>query len=53
MKDQWAPVLIVPVLRGYRKRLVIDPRISGAALKVFDSAVGKQFDPATLTAVTK
>ena len=53
MKTQWAPALIVPVLRGYRMRLVIDPRITGAALNVFDAGVAKTFDAATLAKVTK
>lgn len=53
MKQQWAPTLIVPVLRGFRKRLVIDPRIRAAALTAFDKAVGKNFDAATEAAVKK
>lgn len=53
MKSQWAPVLIVPVLRGYRMRLVIDPRITGAALNVFDAGVAKTFDAATFAKVKK
>lgn len=43
MKQQWSPTVIVAILRGLRRRLVIDPRISAAALKVFDSAVDKNF----------
>jgi hypothetical protein len=39
MTKQWSPKLIVPVLRGLRRRLIIDPRINVAALKVFDNAV--------------
>jgi hypothetical protein len=53
MKKQWAPTLIVPILRGYRMRLVIDPRITAAALKVFDDAVLTNFDAATLAKVKK
>jgi len=52
MKQQWAPTLIVAILRGLRKRLVIDPRISGPALKVFDKAVAANFDAKTTAAVT-
>ena len=53
MKQQWAPTLIVPVMRGFRKRLVLDPRIRAAALGVFDKAVLKNFDAATEAAVKK
>jgi hypothetical protein len=53
MKQQWAPTLIVPILRGYRMRLVIDPRITGVALGVFDKAVLASFDAATAAAVKK
>jgi hypothetical protein len=53
MKQQWAPTLIVAILRGFRQRLVIDPRITAAALKVFDDAVLAKFDAATLAAVQK
>jgi hypothetical protein len=53
MKQQWAPTLIVPMLRGFRTRLVIDPRIKAAALTVFDNAVLASFDAATVAAVRK
>ena len=53
MKKQWAPTLIAAVLRGYRKRLVIDPRISGAALGVFDTALKTHFDAATVAKIAK
>jgi hypothetical protein len=53
MKKQWAATLIVAILRGLRMRLVIDPRITGAALGVFDNAVLASFDAATLALVRK
>jgi hypothetical protein len=53
MKRQWAPKLIVGLLRGFRRRLVIDPRIRAAALGVFDTAVRTNFDAATEAAVKK
>jgi hypothetical protein len=51
MKKQWAPKLVVGILRGQRRRLLIDPRISAAALGVFDTAVRTNFDAATEQAV--
>jgi hypothetical protein len=51
MKKQWAPTLIVAILRGLRKRLLIDPRITGPALTVFDTAVEVNFDKKTRAAV--
>jgi hypothetical protein len=51
MKKQWAPTLIVAILRGLRKRLVIDPRVSAAALTVFDVAVERNFDKKTRATV--
>jgi hypothetical protein len=48
MKRLWPPRLIVPILRGYRMRLWIDPHITEVALKVFDDALVKTFDAATL-----
>jgi hypothetical protein len=53
MKAQWSPKLIVAILRGLRRRLVVDPRITGGAITTFDVAVRKNFDAATLTAVQK
>jgi hypothetical protein len=51
MKKQWAPALIVPILRGFKMRLVIDPRITGAAMNVFFNAVKANFDAATATKI--
>jgi hypothetical protein len=51
MKEQWAPTLIGAILRGLRRRLLIDPRISGAALTVFDKAVETNFNAKTRAAV--
>jgi len=53
LKKQWAPSLIVAILRGLRQRLAIDPRISKAALGVFDAAVLANFDAATRATVAK
>ncbi|HTV20938.1 MAG TPA: DUF4157 domain-containing protein [Polyangiaceae bacterium] len=53
MKQQWSPKLIVAILRGLRKRLMIDPRITPAARKVFDKAVRKNFGAKTAAAVLK
>ena len=39
MTQQWAPGLIVPILRGLRMRLVVDPRVSGPAMNIFDSCL--------------
>jgi hypothetical protein len=39
MEKLWAQKLIVPILRGFRTRLAIDPRITEAALKILDHAV--------------
>lgn len=47
IKDQWAPTLVVAILRGLRKRLRVDPRITQAALTMFDNAVLKNFDKKT------
>jgi|SRR5665213_2545888 len=52
MKQQWAPTLIVSILRGLRWRLLIDPHITGSALAVFDKAVRTNFAPATAALVT-
>ena len=52
MKQQWAPKLIVAILRGYRNRLGVDPRISGSAMIVFDAALAKHFDAATQAKIT-
>lgn len=51
IKRQWAPTLVVAILRGLRQRLAIDPRITPAALAVFDAAVLANFDAATQAAV--
>jgi Domain of unknown function (DUF4157) len=53
MKDEWAPTLLVPILRGYRMRLVVDPRITGTALHIFDTAMTNKLDAATVAAVMK
>jgi Domain of unknown function (DUF4157) len=52
MKKQWAPTLIVAILRGLRTRLLIDPRITGVALAVFDNAVAANFAAATAALIT-
>jgi hypothetical protein len=39
MNDTWAPILLVPIVRGLRKRLVVDPRITGGALAIFDESL--------------
>jgi hypothetical protein len=51
IKLQWSPTVVVALLRGLRQRLAIDPRITPAALAVFDAAVLAKFDAATQTAV--
>ena len=53
MKQQWPSSLIVAILRGLRQRLVIDPRISGAALAIFDTALDKNLDAASAAEVKK
>lgn len=53
MKKQWSPTLIVAIVRGLRRRLVIDPRINAAALAVFDKAVSANFTAATAALITK
>jgi hypothetical protein len=53
MKKQWAPTLIVAIVRGLRRRLVIDPRITAAALAAFDKAVAANFSAATAALITK
>jgi hypothetical protein len=53
MKQQWSPKLIVAILRGLRKRLAVDPRITPEARKVFDKAITKNFGPVTRAAVFK
>jgi hypothetical protein len=52
MKQQWAPSLIVAILRGLRQRVLIDPRVSAAALHIFDAAVLSNFNAATLAIVS-
>jgi hypothetical protein len=44
MTRQWPRELIVPILRGLRARLGIDPRITRDALDVFDRAVRINLD---------
>jgi hypothetical protein len=39
MDDTWAPILLVPIVRGLRKRLVVDPRITKGALAIFDDSL--------------
>jgi hypothetical protein len=39
MTKQWSPKLLVAVLRGLRRRLMTDPRITPAALVIFDRAI--------------
>jgi hypothetical protein len=51
IKRQWSPTVVVALLRGLRQRLAIDPRITPAALAVFDAAILANFDAATQTAV--
>ncbi len=53
MKDEWAPTLLVPILRGLRMRLVVDPRITGPAMNIFDDSLKAEVDAATASAVTK
>ncbi|MGZ4313514.1 MAG: eCIS core domain-containing protein [Solirubrobacteraceae bacterium] len=53
MNQQWAPALIVPILRGLRMRLVVDPRISGPAMNIFDTCLSEQLGAGTAGAVTK
>ena len=51
MKEAWSPKLMVALLRGCRARLAVDPRISAAALQIFDEAVLLNFDSDTLDTV--
>jgi hypothetical protein len=51
IKKQWAPTVVVAILRGLRKRLLVDPRITQAALTMFDIAVLNNFDAKTQAAV--
>ncbi len=53
IKNQWAPSLVVSIMRGLRARLLADPRITPAAIVVFDKAVAKTFDAATTALITK
>ncbi|MGB8843965.1 MAG: hypothetical protein WCC64_23190, partial [Aliidongia sp.] len=53
MKQQWPSSLIVAILRGLRQRLVIDPRISGAALSIFDTALDQNLDAASAAETKK
>ena len=53
MKRQWAPNLIVAIMRGLLKRLTIDPRIDAPAIKVFHNAVNAAFDAKTAAAILK
>jgi hypothetical protein len=48
IKDRWSPRLIVALLRGFRARQAVDPRITPAALRAFDRAVLLNFGAATL-----
>jgi hypothetical protein len=51
IKKQWAPTAVVAILGGLRKRLRVDPRITQAALTMFDIAVLNNFDAKTQAAV--
>jgi hypothetical protein len=53
MNQQWAPTLIVPILRGLRMRLVVDPRISGGAINIFDGCLTDKLGGAKAGAITK
>jgi hypothetical protein len=53
IKDRWAPRLIVALLRGFRARQAVDPRIAPAALRAFDQAVLVNFGPVTLGQVKR
>lgn len=53
MKAQWAPTLIVGILRGLRQRLAMDPRLPPTVLTVFDTAVRTNFDAATQAEVAR
>jgi hypothetical protein len=48
MKQQWAPTLLVAIVRGLRARLFIDPRITPDAFSLFERAVEATFDAATV-----
>jgi hypothetical protein len=51
MRRQWSPTLVVALLRGFRMRQAIDPRIAPDALQAFDDAVLRMFDAATLARI--
>lgn len=53
MRDSWAPKLLVPILRGLKMRLVVDPRITGMAMGIFYDSVKAELDAATAAAVIK
>ena len=53
MKKNWAPSLIVPIVRGLRARLLADPRITPAALVVFDKAIDNNFTTYTANLIKK
>jgi hypothetical protein len=53
IRRRWAPTLFIPLIRGLRMRMVIDPSITGDALKLFDEAVRDNFGAVTLKKVSK
>jgi hypothetical protein len=53
MQKQWSPKLILAILRGLRRRLMIDPRITKDALDVFDAAIAKNLGKKALASVKK
>ncbi len=53
IRDEWPDKLVVPVLRGLRMRLVVDPRIKGMAMHIFDKAVTSKLDAKTAAEVIK
>jgi hypothetical protein len=52
IKKQWSPKLIVAILRGLRRRLLLDPRITPAAFAIFDKALGATCAAADVAKIT-
>jgi len=53
IKSQWEPKLAVAIVRGLYKRLLLDPRISGPAIKAFRDGVRIHFTVAEAAEVFK
>jgi hypothetical protein len=53
IKSQWEPTIAVAIVRGLYMRLLLDPRISGPAMKAFNDGVKNHFTAAEAKEILK